>query len=365
MRFQKFFEFNKKDLEPIKSFYLKDELNSKLWEGFEIDSEIRENLLKIGQDFFETIDIECEVKDIALCGSLCNYNWSEKYSDYDLHIIIDYKDIDDNLELVEKFCDYAKKQWNMQHDITLKGYEVEVAIQDEKDLKTAISSGRMGGVFSLMNNKWIKKPEKVEFIPDEKILEKKATAIMDVVDEIESEVDEDKYSTFKEKIDSIWKKIKKQRQSGLEEGGEYSVGNLLFKLLRRNGYVSKIMELKKYAYDKQFESINEWYDDTLLNFFYELDNLSKKCDEDSYEGWSKFLNYEYNEDNHIIEIQYGASGYSEGFHEDWNIDFSDIEEIVVKRNESHSGPYGDGENENVMKFSSFEELIQEIKEHLS
>jgi hypothetical protein len=39
------------------------------------------------------------------------------------------------------------------------------------------------------------------------ILKKKATAIMDVVDEIESEVDEDKYSTFKEKIDSIWKKI--------------------------------------------------------------------------------------------------------------------------------------------------------------
>jgi hypothetical protein len=34
---------------------------------------------------------------------------------------------------------------------------------------------------------------------------------------------------------------------------EYSVGNLLFKLLRRNVYVSKIMELKKYAYDKQFE----------------------------------------------------------------------------------------------------------------
>jgi hypothetical protein len=253
MRFQKFFEFNKKDLEPIKSFYLKDELNSKLWDGFKLDDEIRENLLKIGQDFFETIDVKCEVKDIALCGSLCNYNWSEKYSDYDLHIIIDYKDIDDNLELVEKFCDYAKKQWNMQHDITLKGYEVEVAIQDEKDLKTAISSGRMGGVFSLMKNKWIKKPEKVEFIPDEEILKKKATAIMDVVDEIESEVDEDKYSTFKEKIDSIWKKIKKQRQSGLEEGGEYSVGNLLFKLLRRNGYVSKIMELKKYAYDKQFE----------------------------------------------------------------------------------------------------------------
>ena len=253
MKLVKYFEFNQQDLEPIKSFYLKDELNPKLWDDFKLEDEVREQLLTIAQDFYEKVELSSDVIDIVLTGSLCNYNWSEKYSDYDLHIIIDYKDIDDNLELVEKFCDYAKKQWNMQHDITLKGYEVEVAIQDEKDLKTAISSGRMGGVFSLLNNKWIKRPEKVEFEPDEKILEKKATAIMDVVDEIESEVDEDKYSAFKEKIDSIWKKIKKQRQSGLEEGGEYSVGNLVFKLLRRNGYVSKIMELKKYAYDKQFK----------------------------------------------------------------------------------------------------------------
>lgn len=254
MRFQKFFEFNKKDLEPIKSFYIKDNLNPKIWDNFNIDPNLREDLLTIAQDFFDTIEANCEVKDIALCGSLCNYNWSEKYSDYDLHIIIDYKDIDENIELVEKFCDYAKKQWNVNHDIKIKGYEVEVAIQDGKDLKQGISSGRMGGVFSLMKNKWIKKPERVEFVPDEKTLTKKATYLMDIIDDIEDEVDEDKYSKFKEKIDRVWKKIKNYRQSGLEEGGEYSTGNLLFKLLRRNGYIGKIMDLKRYAYDKQFEA---------------------------------------------------------------------------------------------------------------
>lgn len=259
MRLEKFFEFRDKDLEPVKSFYIKDELNPKIWTDFKLDSKIRENLLQIGKDFFESVELNCEVKDIVFCGSLCNYNWSEKYSDYDLHIIIDYKDVDENIELVEKLCDYAKKQWNMQHDITLKGYEVEVAIQDQNALKEAISTGRMGGAFSLMKNKWIKRPEKVEFVPDEETIKKKATAIMDVIDEIESEVDEDKYAAFKEKINSIWKKIKKARQSGLEEGGEYSTGNLVFKLLRRNGYISKVMDLKKYAYAKQFESINECY----------------------------------------------------------------------------------------------------------
>jgi len=357
MRFKKFEEFQEKDLEPIKSFYLKDELNPKLWDNFELDEEVREKLLQIAQDFYNSTELEAEIKDIILTGSLANYNWSEKYSDYDLHILIDFDNVDDNVELVKKFVDGAKKNWNDEHDIKIKGYEVEVYIQDIDE------PHKSSGVFSLFKNKWKVRPEKVEFIPDENAISEKAKSIMMSVDDIEEQVDEDKYTAFKEKIDKVWKKIKKQRQSGLEEGGEFGLGNLVFKLLRRNGYISKIMELKRYAYDKQFERVYEWYDDTLLNFFYELDKISKKLNEESYEGWSKWLDYNYNEDNNTIHIGFGSSGYSEGFHEDWNIDFNDLEEILVKRSESHSGPYGDGENEYDMKFSSFEELLQEIKEN--
>lgn len=253
MKLQKYLEFKKSDLEPIKSFYLKDDLNTKIWTNFKIDDEVREDLLRIGQDFFEGTDIKADVVDIALTGSLCNYNWSEKYSDYDLHIIINYEEVDEDKELVEKLCDYAKKIWNEQHNIKIKGYDVEIAIQDKDDLDRAIKGGRMGGVFSLLNNKWIKRPEKIEFEPDEKLITEKAKSIMMTVDDIDDQVDEDKYESFKEKIDKVWKKIKDYRQSGLEsQSGEFSIGNLVFKLLRRNGYIEKIMELKKYAYDKQF-----------------------------------------------------------------------------------------------------------------
>lgn len=31
----------------------------------------------------------------------------------------------------------------------------------------------MGGVFSILNNRWIKKPEKIEFEPDEKLITEK------------------------------------------------------------------------------------------------------------------------------------------------------------------------------------------------
>ncbi len=254
MKLTKYFEFHKKDLEPIKSFYLKDELNPKIWNDFELDKEVRQQLLTIAQDFFDKIELETEVVDIALCGSLCNYNWSEKYSDYDLHIIIDFSDVDENYDLVEKACDYAKKVWNSQHEIKIKGYEVEVAIQDDEDLNKAIDGGRMGGVYSLMKDKWIKRPERADFEPDEKLISEKAKTIMMQVDDIEEESEEDKYEAFDSKISKVWKKIKDYRQSGLEsESGEYSVGNLVFKLLRRNGYIGKIMELKRKLYDNQFK----------------------------------------------------------------------------------------------------------------
>ena len=130
MKLNKYFEFVQADFEPIDSFYLKDELNPKIWDNFEIDQNIREQLLKIAQDFYSGTEIKADVQDIVLCGSLANYNWSEKYSDFDLHIIVNYSDIDDDYELAEKLCDFAKKVWNKLHEIEISNYEVEVAILD-------------------------------------------------------------------------------------------------------------------------------------------------------------------------------------------------------------------------------------------
>ena len=254
MKVDKYFEFVQADFEPVKSFNLKDELNPKIWTDFELDQDIREDLLRIAQDFYMGTNINADVKDVVLCGSLANYNWSEKYSDFDLHIIIDYMEVDENYDLVESLCDFAKKVWNKLHEITISNYEVEVAIQNLSDLKNDIKIGKMGGVFSLMDNKWLKKPEMKDFEPDEEQIREKAENIMFSIDDLEKQVDEDKWQYFEEKIDKVWKKIKNYRKSGLDsEDGEFSIGNLVFKLLRRNGYIEKVMKLKRYAYDKQFE----------------------------------------------------------------------------------------------------------------
>ena len=248
MKVNKYFEFVQADLEPIKSFYIKDELNPKLWDNFELDDDVRQQLLQIAQDFYESTELKADVSDVILTGSLSNYNWSEKYSDYDLHILIDFKEVDDNVELVKKFADAAKKNWNDEHDIKISGYEVEVYIQDVDE------PHKSSGVFSLLNNKWNVRPEKIEFEPDEEALREKGKSVMMAVDSLEDEFDEDKYDKFKEKLDKVWDKIKNYRKSGLaEEGGELSLGNLVFKLLRRNGYIEKVMKLKRKSYDKQFK----------------------------------------------------------------------------------------------------------------
>jgi hypothetical protein len=248
MKLNRFFEFLKTDLLPVKSFHLKDELNPKVWDDFEIDGEIREDLLKIAQDFYTSTELDADVKDIILTGSLANYNWSEKYSDYDLHILINFKQVNDDVVLVKKFVDSVKNIWNKEHDIRIKGYEVEVYIQDITE------EHKSTGIFSLLNNKWLIRPDKIDFEPDEKMIEEKGKSLMMLIDDLEDELDEDKYEKYKEKIKKVWDKIKDCRKSGLEsEGGEFSTGNLVFKLLRRNNYITKIMNLKKYAYDKQFK----------------------------------------------------------------------------------------------------------------
>ena len=45
-------------------------------------------------------------------------------------------------------------------------------------------------------------------------------------------------------IDDFRKKIKTFRQSGLEQGGEYSYENLTFKMLRRNGSIKMLLDLQ-------------------------------------------------------------------------------------------------------------------------
>ena len=108
----------------------------------------------IADDFFDTLELPwVDVTDITLTGSLANYNWS-KFSDVDLHILVKFEDVDENEELVKEYFNSKKNLWNEKHDITIKGYDVELYMQDTHE--PHVSSG----IYSIMWDGWIVKPIK-------------------------------------------------------------------------------------------------------------------------------------------------------------------------------------------------------------
>jgi len=237
------------DVDPesidVSSFEVHDEINKDFWNQPEdrLDPEIREKLLAIAQDFYDSLEVgDAQFSDITFTGSLAALNYS-KFSDVDLHILVDFSDVDDKTELVREYFNAMKSVWNRLHDIEIKGYEVEVYVQDINDPHEA------QGLYSILNNEWIKfpTPERSNFDKDN--VKKKAASLMDQIDRVTKLIDEKKYEEAELYAEKIKLKIRKMRKTGLETIGAYSVENLAFKVLRRNDYLEKLSAAKREAYD--------------------------------------------------------------------------------------------------------------------
>ena len=218
-----------------------DILNPNVWDGLKLKPEIKEKLLQIGKDFYTDTETDAPLKDILFVGSLANFNWSDT-SDFDVHIVIDFKDVDENVELVEKLVNALKSKWNDEHDIHLKGHNVEVYIQD------ITKENRSSGVYSLMQDKWLTEPQKENVLIDKEKIQQKYN---DYVRKINSGIKAQDI----EKLKTIVKDVYDMRQAGLDKSGELSTENLVFKILRSRNYIEKLkIEINK-LYDKA-QSLN-------------------------------------------------------------------------------------------------------------
>jgi hypothetical protein len=173
---------------------------------------------------------------------LANYNYSD-LSDIDLHILIDFADVNEDVGLVRKYFNAVKALWNYIHDVTIKGHEVEVYVQDSGEHHTST------GVYSLLNDEWATKPNYREVDVDEEAVSTKAGSLMDQIERAVKLIDQSKYQEAFDRGEMLTDKIKKLRKSGLQSAGEYSVENLAFKTLRNTGYLLKLSDLKRDAQD--------------------------------------------------------------------------------------------------------------------
>lgn len=233
----------------MKSIY-QETLNSEFWDGKGFNANIRTKILHIVSDFIKEIKLDTPIKDIILTGSLANYNYN-KYSDLDVHIILDFKKVNENEQLVRDALDGKKFIWNLRHNIFLKGHEVELYFQDYKDPHHATA------IFSILRNKWLKEPV---YNPPQNVdledVERKAFYVKDTVDRmikaLDSTSDKEEIKLINQKAKLIKDKIIKIRKEALAERGEFAFENLVFKKLRNEGVIEDIIKVINASYDKMF-----------------------------------------------------------------------------------------------------------------
>lgn len=213
-------------------------LNPDLWQDSNtLNPEIREALLKIAQDFYTDTELTAPIEDIYMLGSSANYNWSPT-SDIDLHVLIDFKKINSDVDLTKQLVDALKSNWNKNHNVTIKGRRVEVYIQDVNE------KNRSTGVYSVLNNKWVLVPQKIKIVLDNKLIQQKYT---NMVLQIKSAIKEENL----DKLKNVLKMLYNMREAGLSKTGEYSVENIVFKTLRSRGFIDQLKNTVNKIYDSQ------------------------------------------------------------------------------------------------------------------
>ena len=216
----------------INEYETHGELNPKIWIDDKLRNDLRKGFLKIAHHFYEFLEISVPIQDIILIGSNANYNWT-KYSDIDLHVIVNYLEIGDNLHLVQNYLHAKKSVWNSNYPLTFKGMNIELYAQDSNDnLHSTV------GIYSVLNDIWIKKPNsEIISIDDDAITQK--------TESYEYEIDalSQKDPKLEFKIKDILLRLRNLRSSGLEAEGEYSLENLAYKHLRNTGHIERLKQL--------------------------------------------------------------------------------------------------------------------------
>lgn len=237
----------------LSSFKKKHELAPNIWKpNGVLDSRIRLKLLDIADDFWEFVNLTwVKPKGVILTGSICNFNWSQ-YSDIDLHLIVDFNEIDEKTEFVRDYLDAKKNEWNNEHEaLEIMGYQVELYVQNADEMPES------SGIYDLEENDWIKEPNQNDIKPiglNKFSIKDKAAKIMTIIDDmydsLASTNDSHEIEEIGDDASYLWRKVKDMRKSSLEKDGESGNGNIVYKILRRTGYLDRLFKLSNAVYDK-------------------------------------------------------------------------------------------------------------------
>ncbi len=198
------------------------ELNPKLWADNKLIPEVRLQLMKIAKHFAEFLNVkQLNLRDITISGSNASYGYSD-YSDIDLHLVADVYD-----EKLAELYDAKKNVYNSKYNIKIKDIDVELYVQDSKQVHHS------AGIYSVLKNKWLSEPKGEAPTTNPAEIKSKARNYAGRINQALRSKD---LNTAIETMSNI----RRLRKAGLEANGEASVENLAFKLLRARGQIDKL-----------------------------------------------------------------------------------------------------------------------------
>jgi hypothetical protein len=136
---------------------------------------------------------------------------------------------EDHDQELRQLFDSKKYQYNETFDFKIRGYDVELYVQDAKQEHHSM------GIYSIKRDAWISEPKKVKASIDDASVEEKYKSYKARIASALESYDLDK-------LQRVWDSIKSMRKAGLARAGEFSVENLTFKLLRAEGDLQDIRD---------------------------------------------------------------------------------------------------------------------------
>lgn len=202
-------------------------LNPLLWRNDSLIPEVKSALLNITQDFVEYVDVPFTIKDIIITGSQVGYYYT-KHSDLDLHLIVDFNDVNCDKEAAELF-DTKRLLYKKQYDISIHGVPVEVYIED-------LNFPAVSATYSLSKGGWKIKPDsQPQEIDTEEIV--RMSKIWRTV--IGKSIESNDLKIGRK----VLKLLRNYRKLGLKHSGEYGIENLVYKTLRNSKIIEKLMKM--------------------------------------------------------------------------------------------------------------------------
>jgi hypothetical protein len=99
-------------------------------------------------------------------------------------------------------------------------------------------------VYSIVQSQWLVEPKKIKPEVDDSAVEAKKDGVMRAVEQALLSKDLAQLRAVKEKITNM-------RKAGLERAGEWSVENLVFKIVRNLGLIDEITDLIRELEDQE------------------------------------------------------------------------------------------------------------------